>query len=151
PDVSSRPQPGGWNLPGSGQDRPNQGVSPLQPAMSAYQPPTARSLRGDGGGDDNPTGVSDSPIYDSVRSAWFKRGGSLDWSSPADEGWRRAAQALRTVESAASQTSPAAPAPAATQPAPTASPSVGAPTGRVGPAPWTSGGVAGPSAQPGHP
>jgi hypothetical protein len=38
-----------------------------------------------------------------VRSAWFRRGGGpIDWSSPADEGWRRAAAALRTAEEAAS-------------------------------------------------
>ncbi|HEY9409805.1 MAG TPA: nitrate- and nitrite sensing domain-containing protein [Jiangellaceae bacterium] len=47
---------------------------------------------------------SDSPIYESVRSAWFSKGGddTSDWSSPADEGWRRAAEALRTAEEAAS-------------------------------------------------
>ncbi len=49
---------------------------------------------------------SDSPIYDSVASAWFSRSGSDsaadDWSSPADEGWRRAAEALRSAEEAAS-------------------------------------------------
>lgn len=47
---------------------------------------------------------SDSPIYDSVASAWFSRSGSqtTDWSSPADEGWRRAAEALRSAEEAAS-------------------------------------------------
>ncbi|RIQ33644.1 hypothetical protein DY240_05070 [Jiangella rhizosphaerae] len=47
---------------------------------------------------------SDSPIYDSVASAWFSRSSSSasDWSSPADEGWRRAAEALRSAEEAAS-------------------------------------------------
>lgn len=48
---------------------------------------------------------SDSPIYDSVASAWFSRSGDSstdDWSSPADEGWRRAAEALRSAEEAAS-------------------------------------------------
>jgi hypothetical protein len=58
----------------------------------------------------------DSPIYEAVRSAWFQRGGGpLDWSSPADEGWRRAAAALRTAEEAAStrrSQRPAEPAPA---------------------------------------
>jgi len=45
----------------------------------------------------------DAPIYEAVRSAWFQRGGGpIDWSSPADEGWRRAAAALRTAEEAAS-------------------------------------------------
>jgi hypothetical protein len=33
-------------------------------------------------------------------------GGPLDWSSPADEGWRRAAAALRTAEEAASARPP---------------------------------------------
>lgn len=47
---------------------------------------------------------SDSPIYDSVASAWFSRSSSpsTDWSSPADEGWRRAAEALKSAEEAAS-------------------------------------------------
>lgn len=48
---------------------------------------------------------SDSPIYDSVASAWFSRSSGSsndDWSSPADEGWRRAAEALRSAEEAAS-------------------------------------------------
>ena len=33
-------------------------------------------------------------------------GGPIDWSSPADEGWRRAAAALRTAEEAASAAHP---------------------------------------------
>src|SRR5690606_36872628 len=71
-----------------------------QPAGSGYQPPTARSLRAQEPEPSN--GQSDSPIYDQVRSAWFRRGGiAVDWSSPADEGWRRAAAALRTAEDAA--------------------------------------------------
>jgi signal transduction histidine kinase len=42
------------------------------------------------------------PIYDSIESEWFRRGGSsmradgqvANWSSPADEGFRRAAQTV---------------------------------------------------------
>jgi hypothetical protein len=50
-----------------------------------------------------PLPEADAPIYEAVRSAWFRRGGGpIDWSSPADEGWRRAAAALRTAEEAAS-------------------------------------------------
>ncbi len=46
---------------------------------------------------------SDSPIFDSVASAWFSQSSAdHDWSSPADEGWRRAAEALRSAEEAAS-------------------------------------------------
>jgi signal transduction histidine kinase len=43
----------------------------------------------------------DSPIFDAVRSAWFQRGNAVDWASPGDDGWRRAAAALRTAEDAA--------------------------------------------------
>ncbi|HJU96921.1 MAG TPA: nitrate- and nitrite sensing domain-containing protein, partial [Jiangellaceae bacterium] len=50
-----------------------------------------------------PLPEADAPIYEAVRSAWFRRGGGpIDWSGPADEGWRRAAAALRTAEEAAS-------------------------------------------------
>jgi signal transduction histidine kinase len=46
---------------------------------------------------------SDSPIFEAVKSAWFQRGGGpIEWSSPADEGWLRAAAALKTAEEAAS-------------------------------------------------
>ena len=45
---------------------------------------------------------SDSPIFEAVKSAWFQSGGGpIEWSSPADEGWLRAAAALRTAEEAA--------------------------------------------------
>jgi hypothetical protein len=45
---------------------------------------------------------SDSPIFEAVKSAWFQSGGgAIEWSSPADEGWLRAAAALRTAEEAA--------------------------------------------------
>ncbi|WP_052762144.1 sensor histidine kinase [Jiangella alkaliphila] len=77
--------------------------APPPPAAPPARPAAARSsLRA-------PEPVlpeSDSPIYDSVASAWFSRSGSDsaadDWSSPADEGWRRAAEALRSAEEAAS-------------------------------------------------
>ncbi|NDL57872.1 sensor histidine kinase [Phytoactinopolyspora mesophila] len=53
---------------------------------------------------------SESPIFESVRSAWFSSESSSDWSSPADAGWRRAAEVLRSAEEAASarHTQPAA-------------------------------------------
>ncbi|WP_158564095.1 sensor histidine kinase [Jiangella anatolica] len=74
---------------------------PAAPPPAAPVPAAARSsLRAP-----EPTlPESDSPIYDSVASAWFSRSGSAsnDWSSPADEGWRRAAEALRSAEEAAS-------------------------------------------------
>ena len=161
---NNAPASTGYQVPTPGVSPLQPQTSPLQPAMSAFQPPTARSLRGDGAGDDVSGGVSDSPIYDSVRSAWFRRGGSSDWSSPADEGWRRAAAVLRTVETATTPPAPVSPAspaaagsvPVASSPVPpvpgglaTGSPS-GGPGGRVGPAPWTSGGTPGPSAQPGR-
>ncbi|WP_166346132.1 sensor histidine kinase [Phytoactinopolyspora limicola] len=43
----------------------------------------------------------DSPIFESVRSAWFGGDKSSDWSSPADAGWKRAAEVLRSAEEAA--------------------------------------------------
>ncbi|TDD98242.1 sensor histidine kinase [Jiangella asiatica] len=71
------------------------------PAPAAPTTPARSSLRAP-----EPTlPESDSPIYDSVASAWFSRSSSTaasDWSSPADEGWRRAAEALRSAEEAAS-------------------------------------------------
>ncbi|WP_240759212.1 sensor histidine kinase, partial [Phytoactinopolyspora endophytica] len=51
-------------------------------------------------GPTSPTDTSDSPIFESVRSAWFNDQGN-DWSSPADAGWRRAAEVLRSAEEAA--------------------------------------------------
>jgi signal transduction histidine kinase len=81
----------------------------------------------------------DSPIFDAVQSAWFKRGGSSDWSSPADEGWRRAAAVLRTVENTAAQpstTQPTSGQPARPGPARHATPEQ---PHRTGPAPWNAG------------
>jgi len=69
-----------------------------RPHEDAERPP-ARSLRAP----EPPLPEANAPIYEAVRSAWFKRGGGpIDWSGPADEGWRRAAAALRTAEEAAS-------------------------------------------------
>jgi signal transduction histidine kinase len=100
---------------------------------SGGRPPTARSLRGPE--PELPQG--DSPIYDAVRSAWFSKGGNgIDWTSPGDEGWRRAAAALRSAEDAAN---------ARRGYAPGASPYRSAPQQA---SPWTSGGSAGPAAAP---
>src|SRR5690625_4829678 len=45
----------------------------------------------------------EAPIYEAVRSAWFNASGpNSDFSSPADAGWQRAAEALRSAEEAAS-------------------------------------------------
>ncbi|MGH8824755.1 MAG: nitrate- and nitrite sensing domain-containing protein [Jiangellaceae bacterium] len=74
---------------------------PTRTPRSYDQPerPPERSLRAP----EPPLPEADAPIYEEVRSAWFQRGGGpIDWSSPADEGWRRAAAALRTAEEAAS-------------------------------------------------
>src|SRR5690606_24039550 len=94
----------------------------------------------------------------------FRRGGTaVDWSSPADEGWRRAAAALRTAEDAAMSrrtagrstapgTRPATAPPPGTPAQPPPRHSVRPPTGqpapgtRPAPAPWTSGGTPGPAA-----
>jgi signal transduction histidine kinase len=109
---------------------------PRQPAEQAgNRPPTARSLRGP----EPQLPEGDSPIYDAVRSAWFDKGGALDWSSPGDEGWRRAAAALQTAEEAASARrgsyQPSSSAPQRSAPQPARQPSA-----------WTSGGTPGPAA-----
>ena len=65
----------------------------------ATEPPARQSLRAP----EPELPESDSPIFDSVASAWFSKSTtSHDWSSPADEGWRKAAEALRSAEEAAS-------------------------------------------------
>ncbi|HEX6197923.1 MAG TPA: nitrate- and nitrite sensing domain-containing protein [Jiangellaceae bacterium] len=121
-------------------------------AASAYDqqyssggPPTARSLRGS----EPQLPQGDSPIYDAVRSAWFSKGGggNLDWTSPGDEGWRRAAAALRTAEDAANARRGQAPAPQHRPPQHPA-PQRTAPQRPQRPNPWTSGGIPGPAAQP---
>jgi hypothetical protein len=74
------------------------------PARTGAQPPedarsAPRSLRAP----QPKLPESDSPIFEAVKSAWFQRGGGpIEWSSPADEGWLRAAAALKTAEEAAS-------------------------------------------------
>lgn len=77
---------------------------PSAPAVPPAPAPAAAAARASLRAPDPVLPDSDSPIYDSVASAWFSRSGSAttDWSSPADEGWRRAAEALRSAEEAAS-------------------------------------------------
>jgi len=114
--VPSRPS----QTPGLPPQPPARSVQPINGLAGANGLPTRPSGRGPdevgrpgGRGYDEPARSlrapepqlpeGDSPIYEAVRSAWFQRGGGpLDWSSPADEGWRRAAAALRTAEEAAS-------------------------------------------------
>jgi signal transduction histidine kinase len=68
-----------------------------QPAEEPARPST-RSLRAP----QPALPAGDSPIFEQVKSAWFQSGGGpIEWSSPADEGWLRAAAALRTAEEAA--------------------------------------------------
>jgi len=132
---------GGQN--GGGMPDRQPGVQPAngsQPLGSAgNQPPTARSLRGQQPQHDD----GDSPIFDAVRSAWFQKGGALDWSTPADEGWRRAAAALRSAEDAANarRGTPGQPGPTVRRQPPPAT---------RGDA-WTGGGAAGPAAGTGQP
>ena len=102
----------------------------------AGRPPTARSLRGP----EPQLPEGDSPIYDAVRSAWFSKGGNgIDWTSPGDEGWRRAAAALRSAEDAAHARRGYAPGPSQHRGSPQQ------------PSPWTGGGSAGPGAQQPYP
>jgi signal transduction histidine kinase len=114
--IPSRPS----QTPGLPPQPPARPVQPVNGLAGANGLPTRPSGRGPdemgrpgGRGHDKPARSlrapepqlpeGDSPIYEAVRSAWFQRGGGpLDWSSPADEGWRRAAAALRTAEEAAS-------------------------------------------------
>jgi signal transduction histidine kinase len=84
---------------------------PAQPSAPASQP----AYGAHGFGSDRPSpaettgpmfaesaqSTSESPIFESVRSAWFSNDTSSDWSSPADAGWRRAAEVLRSAEEAA--------------------------------------------------
>jgi len=63
--------------------------SPRQPVRSLRAP-------------EPPLPEADSPIFEQVKSAWFQSGGGeIEWTSPADEGWLRAAAALKTAEEAA--------------------------------------------------
>ncbi len=114
--MPSRPS----QTPGLPPQPPARPVQPVNGLAAANGLPTRPSGRGPDemgrpggrGYDEPPRSLrapepqlpeGDSPIYEAVRSAWFQRGGGpLDWSSPADEGWRRAAAALRTAEEAAS-------------------------------------------------
>lgn len=116
------------------------GVPPLaqRPSVPAPEPTVARQQRSSPlRAPEPPLPPGDSPIYESVRSAWFSRGHSLDWSSPADEGWRRAAEALKSAEqAAAARRGGSEPSTADTHQRTPA------------PAPWTSGGAPGPAAAP---
>jgi signal transduction histidine kinase len=83
---------------------PRPQARPPAPQPPAAPPAPATPARASLRAPDPVLPDSDSPIYDSVASAWFSRSSTptTDWSSPADEGWRRAAEALRSAEEAAS-------------------------------------------------
>lgn len=88
--------PGG--LPGSQQGANGAAAHPGGRSSDESRQP-ARSLRAP----EPPLPEADSPIFEQVKSAWFQSGGGeIEWTSPADEGWRKAAAALRTAEEAAS-------------------------------------------------
>ena len=94
PRPAARPlQPATSQTPANGAPAPARPRPPETPARPGH-----RSLRAP-----QPTlPPGDSPIFEAVKSAWFERGGGpIEWSSPADEGWLRAAAALRTAEEAA--------------------------------------------------
>lgn len=81
--------------PSSGPAGPSSLTAPA--GSAAGEPPDSRHRAVP----DLPEGSS--PIFDSVASAWFSQSNTAqDWESPADEGWRRAAEALRSAEEAAS-------------------------------------------------
>jgi signal transduction histidine kinase len=105
--------------PGTNGSAAHPGARPSE--ESPRQP--VRSLRAP----EPPLPEADSPIFEQVKSAWFQSGGGeIEWSSPADEGWLRAAAALKTAEEAANarraHASPAATASVLSEPPP---PSVG--------------------------
>jgi signal transduction histidine kinase len=80
--------------PGTNGSAAHPGARPSE--ESPRQP--VRSLRAP----EPPLPEADSPIFEQVKSAWFQSGGGeIEWSSPADEGWLRAAAALKTAEEAA--------------------------------------------------
>ena len=80
--------------PGTNGSAAHPGVRPSD--ESPRQP--VRSLRAP----EPPLPEADSPIFEQVKSAWFQSGGAeIEWTSPADEGWLRAAAALKTAEEAA--------------------------------------------------
>lgn len=113
--------------------RQTQPINPVEPTRSLRAPEPPRS-------------EGDAPIYESVRSAWFSKGdGPRDFSSPADAGWRRAAEALRSAEEAASARRTEQEVMARRPPAPTPPP-YRAPEPEPVAASWTSGGRPGPAA-----
>ena len=152
PAVTAQPQPepsidGGAIAaaePAPGRDFPSEPlptrppVRPLQPVNG--QPGANGAPARDGGRQGEPAVAApvrslrapqpplpeaDAPIFEQVKSAWFQRGGGpIEWSSPADEGWKRAAAALRTAEEAATarraQTQPDAAASVLSESPPTA-------------------------------
>jgi signal transduction histidine kinase len=108
--------------PARESEPPSRPVTPSRPAARPLQPAKSQTAANGApapGGVRAPEGYAesgrrslrapqptlppgDSPIFEAVKSAWFERGGGpIEWTSPADEGWLRAAAALRTAEEAA--------------------------------------------------
>lgn len=119
-------------------------LEPVNAAADATTPPP--SFAQDDGAD-----ARDTPIFAALRSAWFTRGHSLGtlrggpadepdgaqkWSSPGDDGWKRAAEVFQRPEEPELVTAGGLPkrvpgqhlvpgaAPAVSQPAPTPQPTV---------------------------
>lgn len=84
--------------------RPPERSAPAAPSQVPPRPLTADAVVDQSLREPSPSlAPGDSPIYEAVRSAWFSDGGpNRDFSSPADAGWQRAAEALRSAEEAAS-------------------------------------------------
>ena len=99
---TARPlQPVNGQLSGAQPDgQPGNGSAAHPGARPSDESPRqpVRSLRAP----EPPLPEADSPIFEQVKSAWFQSGGGdIEWTSPADEGWLRAAAALKTAEDAA--------------------------------------------------
>jgi len=123
-----------------------ESARPLDPANAAADAGPPPSFAQDDGAD-----ARDTPIFAALRSAWFTRGHSLGtlrggqsdepdgaqtWSSPGDDGWKRAAEVFQRPEEAELVTAGGLPkrvpgqhlvpgaAPAVSQPAPAPQPTV---------------------------
>lgn len=106
PDQASEPAPADqstWRSPAASHQSGDNGLAGSGTRPGATRPPAEPAARPSLRAPEPELPESDSPIFDSVASAWFSKSTTArDWSSPADEGWRKAAEALRSAEEAAS-------------------------------------------------
>jgi len=96
--TSARPK-SIWFDTGEGEQDPAPAPAPAPAAAVSVAEPPAEPQPAEVAAGDAPGGRL--PIYDSIESEWFRRGGGPvspgqypTWTSPADEGFRRAAQTV---------------------------------------------------------